>query len=305
MSEEKEKIAVALYGFLRHFEEARKFSNSFFDNDKYDIEIFLFCPKHRNDPQAISANTKDIVTQEMLRTTYGSSLKKASLWDYNISEFVERAEEKDLPLFNKRLIPCERYFSLFYHMQNAMQMVLSEINSGTKYKHIFISRPDISLRNFIGFDSEILTSNDHVITLPKRPVVYHNTRFDDRFFAVNPSEFHKIVNVYDNLDEYVKNQKLLFIPEDIMCHHIRSNGVKTSSQMLVSLHNLLFHNHRSKHRYEHVTGRKMSTLRQTNQQQAELIRKAFEDYDESEMNLDEQQSIMKRLLMELQLSTKF
>lgn len=305
MSEEKEKIAVALYGFLRHFEEARKFSNSFFDNDKYDIEIFLFCPKHRNDPQAVSANTKDIVTQEMLISTYGSSLKKAELWDYSMSKFVERAEEKDLPLFNKRLIPCERYFSLFYHMQNAMQMVLNEINSGTKYRHIFISRPDISLRNFVGFDSEILASNDHVITLPKRPVVYHNTRFDDRFFAVNPNEFHKIVNVYDSLDEYIKNQKLLFIPEDIMCHHIRSNGVKTSNQMLVSLHNLLFHNHRSKHRYEHITGRKMSTLRQTNQQQAELIRKAFEDYDQNEMSLDEQQSIMKRLLMELQLSTKF
>lgn len=305
MTDQKPKVAIALYGFLRHFEEARHLSNSFFNNDLYDVDIFMFCPKYRNDPQAVGANTKETVTLDMLKKCYGDSLKNADLWDYKIDEFVERAKAKDLPLFNKRLVPCERYFSLFYHMQNAMKLVQEEMDKGTKYDQVFVSRPDISLQNFIGFNSEVLSNNKGVITLPKRPVVYHNTRFDDRFFAVKPDCLSKIINVYDSLDEYINDQKLLFIPEDIMCHHIRSNGVSTEINMLVSLHSLLFHNYRSKHRYEHITGRKISTLRQSHQQQADLIAQAFVDYDDSEMSAEQQEIIRNRLLMELYLSTKF
>jgi hypothetical protein len=305
MNKKKQKIALVLYGFLRHFEEARESSASFFESDQYDVDVFLYSPKYRNDPQAVSANTAEIVTNEMLNNVYGKSLKKAVLWDYTLDKFVEKAQCEDLPLFNKRLVPCERYYSLFFHMQNAMKLLQYEILAGVEYEQVFISRPDIVMKNFVGIESNVLKANDGVVTLPKRPVVYHDVRFDDRFFAIAPKQFIKIVDIYDNLDKYIKEQKLLFIPEDITCHHVKNKGISISNHMLVSLQTLLLHKYRAKHRYEHKTGRKISTLQQTTKQQEELIRAAFVNYDAEEMNIEEQQSTMNRLVSDLYKSVNF
>jgi hypothetical protein len=301
----KKKIAVGVYGFLRHFEEARNKSKSFFDDSSVDVDLFFFCPKFRNDPQAVAANREDIISNEMITKIYGKNVKQAILWDYDFSIFENRATEEDLPLFNKRLIPCSRYYSLFYHMQNVANLINKECKNGTTYDRIFITRGDLSLQKFFGFQNQKLAGSNSVITLPKRPVVYHNVRFDDRFFSIKMEHLEALSEIYDSLDSYIKEEKLLFIPEDLTCHHFCKNGFKVENHMMVDLTKLLFHAYRKNHRYEHLTGRKLSTLAQTLSQQEKLIINSFKDYDDKEMSKSEQELVMKRLLAELHRGTNF
>ena len=283
------KVALTMYGFLRNFEQVAKHNKKFFSD--HNVDVFIYAPNTRNDPQAQCNTAKqEIIDEDIVRKVYGPSvvpnkrdyvvrpgpgiLKMINIWDYDFSMFEEKAASENLPAFNKKLIPCERFFSLFYHMQNAMQLPVSYAQKqGFEYDWIFVTRPDVWISGFKGFES---LDPDVITTISKRPVVKYQTRFDDRLFVGSMKNIELVSKPYQDLDQYLNEEKLLFIPEDIMCHHCRSKGVMTKNSNFMSP-DLLSKNNRNAHNYTHLTGVKLSTRGVSEKIKVKLIKDVFKD----------------------------
>lgn len=181
--------------------------------DKNDMKVVADCWRNINEEWAINKIKSNLPANHSVQRLELGDLKSVSLPEVN--HMAECLLDKTWPMFVS-----------LYHVGLLKQHY--ELQTGTQYDLVVRARNDIEMSNPIDWNllKQRLDQNPSYIFVADNHVYGHNGYKINDFFAVSSSRnIHIYCDAVNRLQQYNKENGILFHPETLLCHHLRQNGL--------------------------------------------------------------------------------
>lgn len=223
------KVAICFYGYLRSFKQT---SQSIFDHliAPYDCDVYMYHPNlfyaaKSYDP-AFSQEQPEHATFEHLSSAFKHHLKSAVLFENNHKLFIDKVEQTGIPKDNFIGQLTWRSYGLFDNIRTVLNLRRSyESLNGIKYDAVMLARPDLQIHEKVNLEAVDLSKVSYGPA--HEAPTYHmpDRKFGDHTMISRPENIDAFITLYDRVEEYCNQDKLIPNNEGLMSYHLHKHGI--------------------------------------------------------------------------------